>query len=156
MLVIGRVSKEFVLAGDALFTIECPEPGKHWTFRVEHVKATERWPESYFVKLLTGPDNTSDYTYFGKLDPHTFQVSTTAKSAGFKDSFALKLLNRILTRIYAGDHAAYEAHGYRTHHEGKCGRCGAVLTVPKSIESGFGPECVKLVYGKAKAVPVEG
>jgi hypothetical protein len=29
-------------------------------------------------------------------------------------------------------------------HEGSCARCGKKLTVPESIESGFGPECVKL------------
>jgi hypothetical protein len=28
-------------------------------------------------------------------------------------------------------------------HQGRCGKCGKVLTVPKSIESGFGPECSK-------------
>lgn len=33
-------------------------------------------------------------------------------------------------------------------HEGKCGRCGRQLTVPESIESGFGPECVKMIGSK--------
>jgi hypothetical protein len=28
-------------------------------------------------------------------------------------------------------------------HEGKCGKCGRTLTVPSSIESGIGPECMK-------------
>jgi hypothetical protein len=31
------------------------------------------------------------------------------------------------------------------HHEGRCGRCGRTLTVPESIESGFGPECINYV-----------
>jgi hypothetical protein len=30
-------------------------------------------------------------------------------------------------------------------HEGKCGRCNRKLTVPSSIESGFGPECINHV-----------
>lgn len=30
-------------------------------------------------------------------------------------------------------------------HEGRCGRCGRRLTVPESISTGFGPECVKKV-----------
>lgn len=30
-------------------------------------------------------------------------------------------------------------------HEGVCGRCGRRLTVPESIETGFGPECRKAV-----------
>lgn len=140
------ISKEFVTAGDAVFTVECPD-GTHHTYRVEHVSATDRWAESWFVKLLTGPDNTSDYTYMGKLDPHTFQVSTTAKSKHYDGTFPLRLLNRVLARVYGDDHAAYEAQGYKTHHEGRCGRCGRPLTVPVSVESGFGPECIKMLMG---------
>jgi len=30
-------------------------------------------------------------------------------------------------------------------HEGACGRCGRTLTVPESIASGFGPECIRYV-----------
>jgi hypothetical protein len=30
-------------------------------------------------------------------------------------------------------------------HEGSCLRCGRKLTVPESIESGYGPECIKSV-----------
>lgn len=141
---IVAISKEFVTAGDAIFTIEQPD-GTHYTYRVQHVPATERWGESWFVKLLTGPNNKSDYTYMGKLDLHTFQVSTTAKSKKFDGTRPLRLLNRVLARVYGNDHAAYEQHGFKCHHEGWCGRCGHPLTVPASIESGFGPECVKLV-----------
>jgi len=32
------------------------------------------------------------------------------------------------------------------HHEGRCGRCGRALTVPESIKSGFGPECIGKVF----------
>jgi hypothetical protein len=146
------VSKQFVLAGDALFTIEMPagsnpdDRGRtHYTWLVQHVEANERFGESYFAKLLTGPENTRDYTYVGRLDPFTGQVKTTQKSQQWEGTYPLRLLNRILARVWAGDHGAYEQHGFKTRHEGKCGRCGRTLTVPESIESGFGPECIKLV-----------
>jgi len=145
-LVIGRVSKEFITAGDSIWTIEQPD-GTHYTYRFQVVEANDRWPEAVFVKLLTGPDNSNDYTFMGKYDRHTGQVTTTAKSAKFEGSRPLRLLNRILIRIYSGDHDAYESHGYKTHHEGRCGRCARRLTVPSSIESGIGPECAKHVYG---------
>jgi hypothetical protein len=32
-------------------------------------------------------------------------------------------------------------------HEGRCGRCGRRLTVPESIESGYGPECIGKIGG---------
>jgi hypothetical protein len=140
------VSREFVIAGNATFTVETPDQG-HRTYKVQKVDANDRWPESYFVKLLTGPDNTNDFTYLGKLDKATGEVKTTAKSKSLEGSYAHRLLNRILARVWANDHAAYEAHGYKTHHEGRCGRCGRVLTVPESVESGFGPECIQLIQG---------
>ena len=138
------INKAFVLAGDATFTVALPDGG-HYTYRVQHIKANDRWPESYFVKLLTGPDNESSYTYMGKLDPVSSLTHTTAKSAYRDDSLVVRLLNRVLARVWANDHAAYETHGYRTHHEGRCGRCGRKLTVPSSIESGIGPECARIM-----------
>jgi hypothetical protein len=136
------VGKNFILAGDAIFTVECPD-GTHHTYGVQEVAGNERWPAARFVKFLSGPDNTSSYTYLGILDADTGVVHTTAKSRHLMTSLKLRLLNRILARVWADDHAAYEQHGYKTHHEGRCGRCGCTLTVPESIESGFGPECAK-------------
>lgn len=141
------ISKDFVLAGDATFTVELPAGAgpTHHTYRVQKVEASDRWPEAYFVKLLTGPDNRADYTYLGKLDPHTSEVRPTGRSTFRPDSFPVRLLSRVLARVWGDDHAAYEQHGYATHHEGRCGRCGRALTVPESIESGIGPECAKIM-----------
>jgi len=136
------ITKNFLLAGDAIFTIQEPD-GSHHTFRLEVVEANDRWPESIFCKVLTGPDNTSDYTYMGKLDKFTGQVSTTTKSASWKGTRKLALLNRVLARIWCDDHDAYLRHGWKVHHEGRCGRCARLLTVPESVESGIGPECTK-------------
>jgi hypothetical protein len=42
-------------------------------------------------------------------------------------------------------------------HEGRCGRCGRKLTVPESIESGFGPECASILGLDASTqVPLPG
>jgi hypothetical protein len=139
-----RLAKEWFLAGDAIFTIQEPT-GSHHTFRVQRVEANDRWPESWFIKMLTGPDNTSDYTYLGKLDRSSGSVLLTAKSRLTADSHVYKLLSRILYRVWQGEHEAFEAHGYQLHHEGRCGRCGRLLTVPESVQSGYGPECIKLI-----------
>lgn len=147
------VSKDFILAGNATFTIEVGrlkgdnDRAPHHTFKVQHVEKSDRYPESYFVKLLIGPDNTSDFVYLGKLDSFTGQLKVTAKSCRKEDSFEVRLFNRILARVWSGDHEAYEQHGFKTHHEGRCGRCGRVLTVPESVENGIGPECAKIMAG---------
>lgn len=149
------INRNFVLAGAAIFTIETPE-GKHYTFRVDKTDPTDRFPNpAWFVKLLTGPDNESDYTYLGKLDDFSGQVSTTAKSKSFDGTYVLRLLNRVLARVWTGDHKAYIDHGFRTHHEGRCGRCRRRLTVPSSINSGIGPECAKQMAGAVKEIEAE-
>lgn len=143
------ISKQFVLAGDSTFTIEIPEAhrpsGKapHYTFQVQKVEATERWPEAFFVRVLIGPNNESDYLYIGKLDAFLGQVVRTPKSALPASSYRFNLLNHTLARIWADDHQAYEQFGFQTHHEGCCGKCGRKLTTPKSIKEGIGPECLK-------------
>lgn len=147
---MNAITKTFVLAGDAIFTIELPgelaaKHAPHYTFRVQHVEKNDRYPESYFVKMLTGPDNTSDYSYIGKLDPHTSEVRTTAKSFLPQNAFPVALLNRLLARIWTDDHDAYMRHGFKTHHEGRCCRCGRPLTTPESCERGIGPECYKIM-----------
>lgn len=152
------LSKEFVLAGSAIFTIEIPETQKphgkqdHYTFRVQHVPASERWGEKWFVQVLTGPNNTEDYTYLGILSPHTGVVTLTAKSAFNATSYRFRILNRVLNRIWADDHQAYEVHGFKVHHEGMCARCGKVLTTPESVERGLGPVCAGKISAEAEEV----
>ncbi len=85
------------------------------------------------------------WRYLGKLDDFAGQVRATAKSCRAQDSFELRLLNRVLARVWGDDHAAFESHGYKLVHEGRCGRCGRTLTVPESVTEGIGPECRKIM-----------
>ena len=154
---MSKVTKQFVLAGKATFTIEVPESFRtekpdldlkpHYTFRVEHKAATGQYKEAWFAKLLTGPDNTRNYSYIGMLNADQGIVRTTAKSKLAGDSIVIKLLNRTLALVWAGDIAPLEAQGFKLHHEGRCGKCGRVLTTPTSVEIGIGPECLIQMNG---------
>ena len=141
------LSRSFITAGKAIFTVEVPADfadsyGKpHYTYRVKLKPAKDNYPDMYFVGALTGPDNNRDYSYLGILDPNTGKVRTTGKSKFQADSFTVRLLNRVLARVWANDCGSIEDAGFNLHHEGKCGRCGRRLTVPESIETGLGPEC---------------
>ncbi len=144
------ISKTFLLAGDAIFTIELPaelaaKHAPHYTFRVQKVLANERWPDGWFVQLLTGPNNQADYARLGKLDDWSGHVKAVKGACCGEDAFPFRLLNRVLCRIWGDEGAVVEEAGYRVHHEGRCGRCGNPLTVPASVESGFGPECRKIL-----------
>jgi hypothetical protein len=131
------ITKDFLLAGHAIFTVE-NTTGDHWTYRVS---ACEGNPDIMFVSLLTGPQNTSDYTYLGLLIVKDAIVRLTKKSAYSEDTKAVQIIRRVICRLYDGQGSVIEAAGWKVHHIGKCGRCGRPLTTPASIESGIGPIC---------------
>lgn len=135
-------AKAFITAGNATITIESAKTGKHFTYRVTQAKdysgnKTDRW----FVSLMTGPNNTSDFTYLGMLQNGALKL--TAKSKGNDQTPSVRGFRYVWSNIAAGTIPS-DAH---IHHEGHCGRCGRTLTVPESIESGFGPECIQMVGG---------
>ena len=145
---MSNVTKQFVLAGRSIFTIEIPEGYRaehnlkpHYTFRVDHKAPEGKWKETWFVKYLTGSDNTRDYSYLGLLNVENGQVRTTAKSKLNDNNLVVKLLNRTLALIWAGDVNPMTEKGFGLHHEGRCGKCGRVLTTPESVQRGIGPEC---------------
>lgn len=139
------ITKDFVLAGKAVFTLKCPagfgEGKPHYTYRVKHKEADGTFPEAWFVSLLTGPDNTRDYTYIGMLLPHSGQVQPTKKSKYTLESMPVKLINRVLYRVWADQQQAILDAGFDLHHEGRCACCGRALTTPESILTGIGPVC---------------
>lgn len=140
----SNVTKQFVLAGKSIFTIELEKDYQlkndlkpHYTFKINS-KDDKVW----FVSYLTGPENTRDYSYIGILNVDTGSVRTTAKSRLREDSLILKLLTRTLALIWGGDVSPMLEKGFGLHHEGRCGKCGRLLTTPASCEIGIGPECL--------------
>lgn len=133
-----QVGREFILGGHAIFTLV----GKvhRFTYRVDMVAAEVGRPARYFVKLLTGQDNTQDYTYMGTLDATNGFVRLTRASTFREDSLPVVAIRWALPQVFAGHELPA---GAQLLHEGRCGRCGRVLTVPQSIQSGFGPECAE-------------
>jgi hypothetical protein len=145
------LNKDFILAGNAIFTLEIGKEFSekwslplHYTYRISKKEATERFPETYFIGLLTGPNNTNDYTYMGIVQLNG-NVKLTRKSKYTKDSWPYRLVVRALACVLNDKQQSLLAAGFDMHHEGRCGRCGRALTVPESVLSGFGPECIKLI-----------
>lgn len=142
------ISKEFVVAGKSTFTLALPEAyatenglRPHYTFKVRFKEGSNGFSDTFFVSLLTGPDNTNSFTYLGILNPDNGQIRTTAKSCLNGESLQVKLINRALKLVWENNTQPLVEKGFALHHEGKCGRCGRKLTVPLSIETGIGPEC---------------
>ena len=138
-------TRAFLVAGDAIFTVANPTDDRY-TFRIRMKDAELFRPAKHFLSLLTGPDNTRDYTYMGVVEPETLTVRLTAKSRLTVDSAPVRVAQWALGRVASGrDFPA----GYRLYHEGRCGHCGRVLSVPESIERGIGPDCFEMMMAAA-------
>ena len=129
-------SRDFMLGGNATVTLVSVKTSTRFTYKI---RANDEG-DVFFVSLLSGPDNESDYSYLGRIDakgrlwvgrrvPKAGDISEDAPSAmAFRWAW-LRLVQDVLPDTL------------EIWHEGRCARCNRKLTVPSSIESGFGPEC---------------
>ena len=104
----------------------------------------------HFVSLLNGQDNESSYMYLGYI--RTSQAGPVyfhghRKSKIGEDAPSAKAFEWMWRRIVVD----LLPSSLDIWHEGRCGRCARLLTVPESIASGFGPECIGKVGFVAEA-----
>lgn len=133
----GVAARVFMLAGNAIVTIENPRTGGRFTYRVEapRKKVAPVYDGARFVSVLAGPDNASAYKFIGtifgdgRFDPQRSWIAAAASRA-----FAWTW-----ERVRAGRPWLPAV----IRHAGRCGRCGRLLTVPESVDSGLGPECAR-------------
>lgn len=127
----------FVFAGKAIFTLENPATANRFTYKVKKHDEKDLW----FVSLLSGPDNTHDYTYVGTVFADGTFHRTKASKIG-ENTKSFQAINWFFNKVKANP-----PETVNVYHAGRCGRCGKLLTVPSSIENGFGPECLGKVFG---------
>ena len=142
MRLVGRERQwEYLLAGRAVITLENKNTGNRFTYKV---KKKEVNPNSnlYFVSLLQGPDNTSDYNYLGTIffnpKEEKGEFKLTKNSRAGQDALSFKAFHWFFNMLQQQKELP---EGVIVYHEGTCGRCGRTLTVPESIEIGLGPYC---------------
>lgn len=131
-IVGNEMIKQFVLAGKSTFTIRNIKTGNRFTYYVQANHDRVVW----FVKGLVGPN----YKYFGTIFSNGFRQ--TKKSRITSNTTIVKAFNWFWKQLHLGKSLPAELEVY---HEGMCGRCGRRLTVPESIDAGYGPICIKLI-----------
>ena len=133
---------KFMLAGNATVTFQ--GKASRFTYKISVPKkpdgTIDYGSEIQFVALMNGPDNEGNFCYFGYIKRGVFfhgkkaKISATAPAVKAFDWTYRNLSRGVLP------------NGLEIWHEGKCGRCNRKLTVPESVASGFGPECVQHVH----------
>ena len=148
----GRITNtdaalRFVLAGNAYFTLRSVPTSNRFTYRVAMPKKARQdaklgaapW---YYVRLLNGPDNTRNYTWIGTiLSTGKFKLQTCIDKNPGMDAPSVRAFLWFYQYIVESSNRAQLPMTVEFWHEGRCGRCGRLLTVPSSIARGIGPEC---------------
>lgn len=138
--------KTFILGGRAIFTLKNEVTGNRRTYSVYRIKDPNK--DLYFVNVRGDGESIeknkrTKWIYVGMICDSTRPNSKfvlTTKSKVTKDSLAFTGFNWLWQKLVKGLPLHQDMSIY---HEGRCGRCGRQLTDPKSILTGFGPECIK-------------
>jgi hypothetical protein len=140
----------FMFAGNARFTLVSQKTGKRFTYRMRQSKDEGSKPKVWWVSVLTGSDNETSYSFIGTI---------FSRLGDFKYSTNKAKLLKYDPRVAAFEWFYFAAQRGQLPeklefwHEGRCGKCGRTLTVPNSIESGFGPECILTIHGRGTPQP---
>jgi hypothetical protein len=139
-LVTALDAKRFALAGKSTLTLVSKRTGIRFTYRV----SVSPDGQCHFVALLSGPDNEADYQYLGRISRDVFWLGRKNPrpgdiSADAPSARAFAWAWKAIVRDTIPDQL-------EIWHEGRCGRCNRKLTVPSSVASGFGPECIDKIF----------
>ena len=131
--------KKFVFGGNATVTLLSAKSEKHFTFKVKVAKKDDE-TAPFFVSVLSGADNYSNYSYVGVITGDKKEFKLTQKSKVGADAISYKAFKFFFVNLMKG-----KIHSdLKVYHSGKCGRCGRKLTTPTSIERGMGDVCFNL------------
>lgn len=135
----------FTFGGKSTFTLRSTKTGARYTYRINAGKPSPDGKVPYWTKVLTGQDNETAYSFIGTVWAEGDKASPLRRSAKVgisEQATSVVAFQWFLAQINAAregrDNALDKVEFY---HEGRCARCGRLLTVPESIESGLGPEC---------------
>ena len=134
----GENIAKFVLAGNATFTLENPETGNRFTFKIRQRENDDGSLTPHFVSVLNGPDNYSNYGYIGFVRNGNFYHGGQ-KAKASKDAPSVQAFSWFWRHLADPSPAVI-------YHEGRCGKCGRKLTVPTSIKTGLGPTCAQSTH----------
>ncbi len=126
------------------FTIENPHTGKHRTLRIKTQSEKKDFaPGKRVISLLTGPDNTKDYTPFGFVFDDGVTVWRRYRSTDGSQT-DWERLGTILWSLWTlRSRSPYAKYGLKLIDSCTCCVCNRPLTDVLSALTGLGPCCAE-------------
>lgn len=149
MITDARAALAYMFGGKATVTLRSLSSGQRYTFKLVAPRAEKEALKAgkcdhFNVSFLFGQDNVNDYRYLGQVRGNKFSLTPASRNAGYNEQTPAYIAFQYAFSKLVADIPPADAK-FEVWHEGKCGRCGRKLTVPESISTGFGPECVTMV-----------
>ena len=124
--------KDFILAGNAMITLESGVTGRRFTYQI---KQQVTYSNFYGVRLITGPDAKKNWKFLGTILAKPFRFDLFPRVE--RDNYSVKALDFLISHI---DSLPEKLNVYNA---GRCCYCGRELTTPESIKRGYGVRCAK-------------
>lgn len=133
--------KEFFFAGNATLTLRNVDSGNRFTYRIDTPKKQKNPNKPvFFVNVMDGCDNETGFTFVGTIFGKNVYKHHKGSKIGERDK-SVGVIKAFLDFLSKNK----MPKSVEVWHEGKCGRCGRKLTVPESIYTGIGPDCIQMV-----------
>lgn len=128
----SKEALKFMFSGKSVVTFLNTKTDNRFTFKLKQAKDSNL----FFVSVLTGPEQ---YTYLGTCVEGRYK--TGKKSSVSNEAQSVQVFNYMLRNLINDSVSDF----LEVWHEGFCGKCGKSLTVPSSIITGIGPDCLKKI-----------
>jgi hypothetical protein len=105
---------QFILAGNALFTVQNIETGNRFTFKVRKPDDTK----PHFVSVLTGSDNESSYSFLGTVfDPRHYRHGRRSRIS--EDAPSARAFDWLFRQLSSGRPLSARNLLFRPPHRGR-------------------------------------
>lgn len=137
-----------IQGGKAIFTLVSARSGTRFTYKAAAPKDCFKDGNTdfpvIFMSVLSDSDNEGRYNYLGQAFPPRsgLRYFHGKKARAGADAPSARLIAWLLDQLQNNGTKLDQVEFW---HEGKCARCGRKLTVPESIDTGFGPDCAAMM-----------
>lgn len=126
----GKQLRDFVFAGNSLFTVSNSDSGNYVTFRVKKHKEDDVW----FVSTL---GQYGQFVFIGTCFSDKKYKHSKNSDTPYNDQKVV-VFNWMLNKFWKNQD---DYPMVKVYHHGRCGACYKTLTTPESIKAGIGPVC---------------
>ncbi len=128
---------EYIIGEKAIYTVVNTRTGNRFTFKTKVGKNNKNFLNVY---VLTGPNNTGNYSNMGYINKRTWEFDLSRFASMSREAQSFQVFQWVYNHLRSNTLPDF----IKVYHYNRCCRCGRPLTVDTSIKIGIGPECMKL------------